>query len=387
MAAALLSLFLLFASGVNSLSQPTQSRETTIHCGYQACSTPEKNKINVHLVPQTYDFEWNKAGFPSFEITVPNILSSVVEALLRNANRRFVFANTAFFWKWWSLQNAASRKQMRKLVQQGRLEFIGGGWSTNDEAVTHYQAIIDQMTWGLRLLNDTFGECGRPRVGWQIDPFGHSREMASIFAQMGYDGLFLGHVHYNDKRQRLNQKEMEMVWRGSSSLGPAADLFTHILYTETDEPHDFYMDFLCSNFTVNDDDKYSSFYRIKQKVNNLLETINHQSRHYHTNNIFIGIRMSSNFRYEDAETWYSNLEQVIRYVNANQDIGKKFNILYSTPNCYLKAVKDVNFIWTTFKNDFFPYASNGHNFWSGYYTSCPTRKYQTHIANNFLQVS
>lgn len=68
------------------------------------------------------------------------------------------------------------------MVEEGRLEFIGGAWSMNDEAVTHYQSTIDQFTWGLKLLNDTFGECGRPRVGWQIDPFGHSREFVSIFS-------------------------------------------------------------------------------------------------------------------------------------------------------------------------------------------------------------
>ena len=33
-------------------------------------------------------------------------------------------------------------------------------------------------------LNDTFGECGRPRISWQIDPFGHSKEQAFIFSQM-----------------------------------------------------------------------------------------------------------------------------------------------------------------------------------------------------------
>ena len=55
----------------------------------------------------------------------------------------------------------------------------------NDEASTHYSAIIDQMTIGLGFINETFGECGRPKVAWQIDPFGHSREQASLFAHVG----------------------------------------------------------------------------------------------------------------------------------------------------------------------------------------------------------
>lgn len=54
----------------------------------------------------------------------------------------------------------------------------------NDEACTHYSSIIDQMTLGHRFLKDTFGKCGIPKIAWHIDPFGHSREQASLFAQV-----------------------------------------------------------------------------------------------------------------------------------------------------------------------------------------------------------
>lgn len=70
-----------------------------------------------------------------------------------------------------------------------------------------------------RTLNDTFGECARPKVGWQIDPFGHSREMASIFAQMGFDGLFFSRLDWRDKSKRLETKTAEIIWKGSQSIG------------------------------------------------------------------------------------------------------------------------------------------------------------------------
>lgn len=58
----------------------------------------------------------------------------------------------------------------------------------DDEATTHYNAIIDEHSLGLEFLRQNFGDCGRPRVAWQIDPFGHSREQASLFAHVSHDG-------------------------------------------------------------------------------------------------------------------------------------------------------------------------------------------------------
>ena len=56
-------------------------------------------------------------------------------------------------------------------------------------------------------------------MGWQIDPFGHSRGMASIFAELGFDGLLFGRLDYQDKVNRLVKKTAEMVWQGSPNLG------------------------------------------------------------------------------------------------------------------------------------------------------------------------
>ena len=70
-----------------------------------------------------------------------------------------------------------------------------------------------------RRLNDTFGECARPRIGWQIDPFGHSREQASMFTQMGYDGLLFSRLDYVDKRIRLGKQTAELIWKSNPNFG------------------------------------------------------------------------------------------------------------------------------------------------------------------------
>ena len=66
---------------------------------------------------------------------------------------RFIYVETAFLWKWWLEQKEKKREMMRRFINEGRLEIIGGGWSMNDEAVTHYHSMIDQYTWGFRFIH------------------------------------------------------------------------------------------------------------------------------------------------------------------------------------------------------------------------------------------
>lgn len=118
--------------------------------------------INVHIVPHTHDdVGWLKTVDQYFygsrnniqKAGVQYILDSVVQELLRDANKRFIYVESVFFFKWWNEQTDSLKEQVKQLVNEGRLEFIGGSWSMNDEATTNYQSIVDQFTWGLRQVN------------------------------------------------------------------------------------------------------------------------------------------------------------------------------------------------------------------------------------------
>ena len=43
--------------------------------------------------------------------------------------------------------------------------------------------------------------------------------------------------------------------------------------------------------------------------------------------------------------------------------------------------------WSTKDDDFFPYASGEHSYWTGFFTSRPTLKYMERQHNNLLQAA
>lgn len=130
-----------------------------IECYFQGCPKPKPNMLNVHLVPHTHDdVGWLKTVDQYYygnrqliqKAGVQYIIDSVVQELLRDPEKRFIYVESAFFFKWWKDQTDDLKQQVKQLVEEGRLEFISGAWSMNDEATTHYHSTIDQFTWGLR---------------------------------------------------------------------------------------------------------------------------------------------------------------------------------------------------------------------------------------------
>ena len=44
------------------------------------------------------------------------------------------------------------KAEVKRLVENGQLEFILGGWCMNDEATVHYTAMIQQLAFGVNYL-------------------------------------------------------------------------------------------------------------------------------------------------------------------------------------------------------------------------------------------
>ena len=105
---------------------------------------------------------------------------------------------------------------------------------------------------------------------------------------------------------------------------------------------------------------------------------------YGTNHLMM--TMGSDFHYQNGHGWFKNLDKLIKYVNAQVN-ESNVNVFYSTPSCYLYALNQMNRSWTTKEDDFFPYATNEHSIWTGYFTSRPALKRYERYSNNILQIA
>lgn len=76
------------------------------------------------------------------------ILSSVIDLLLEDDRRKFSYVEMKFFSMWWARQTEERKADVRRLVKEGRFEFLNAGWSMHDEAAVHYEDMINNMYWG-----------------------------------------------------------------------------------------------------------------------------------------------------------------------------------------------------------------------------------------------
>lgn len=250
----------------------------------------------------------------------------------------------------------------------------------HDEACPHYEDMINNMAYGHEFLLKEFGV--KPRIGWHIDPFGHSNANPRLFAEMGFDAWFFARLDYQDKERRLEALEMEWVWRPFyDHLGKRTQIFTHTLFNHYSAPPGFCFDTNCDDDPFVTDPNLET-YNAPEKGLEFFAWIQHMSLHYKTNHLFI--TMGDDFNYQNARQNFKSVDALIDYVNAEYT---NVTLMYSTPSNYIDAISALNVSWPTKYDDMFPYADSAPSFWTGYFTSRANDKEYIRFGSHNLHAS
>lgn len=343
---------------------------------YNTGSGIVESKLNVHLVPHSHDdVGWLKTIDQYYVgsnnsiqgACVQNVLDSVVMSLRRDRNRKFVFAEMAFFHRWWIRQSPEIQEEVRNLVASGQLEFVNGGWCMHDEATCHYIDMIDQTTLGHQLIKDEFNIT--PRAGWQIDPFGHSAVQAYLLgAEVGFDSIHFARIDYQDRAKRKEDKALEVIWRGSRTFGSSSQIFTNAFPVHYSPPNGFHFEVSDADLVPLQDDPLIFDFNVDIRVNDFIDAAITQANVTRTNHIMW--TMGDDFQYQYAESWFKEMDKLIHYVNKDGRV----NALYSTPSIYVDAKHATNESWPLKTDDYFPYADGENSYWTGFFTSRPGLK-------------
>ena len=287
-----------------------------------------------------------------------------------------------YFSMWWEEQSDHIKAEVKSLVKSGRLELLNAGWSMHDEACPTYDDMMNNMMQGHEFVLREFGVT--PRVGWQIDPFGHSSANARLFAEMGFDAFFFARTDYRDKQQRKQDKSLEFLWQPMhDTLGKDAEILAHVLNDHYSAPPGFDFDFLGpaeDNFTLDGNDT-AKFIKADELYNYIID----MKGHYRSQkNLFL--TMGDDFRFQNASMYFSQSDELIKYFNTHFK-DKHVQLVYSTPSMYVDALSREKIEFPHQFGDLMPYADNAESYWTGFFSSRPNDKLMIRDASHLLHSS
>lgn len=346
------------------------------------------NKLKVFVVPHSHnDPGWIKTFEDYYTTQTKHILDNMLVKLPEDPRRKFIWAEISYFSMWWNELKEDDRDQVKRLIRNNQLEIVTGGWVMNDEANSHWQSTVTQLTDGHQWLKQNLNYT--PISHWSIDPFGLSLTQPMLLKKMGLENMLIQRVHYSVKKQLASTKQLEFRWRQLWDGKGDTEIFTHLMpFYSYDIPHTCGPDpKICCQFDFKrlPNHGFSCPWRVPPQVitdKNVAERAELLLDQYRKKSTLFGTNvllapLGDDFRYDHPTEWdvqYTNYQKLFDYMNSNLklNVQAQFGTLTDYFNEVRKSKKLSEF--PTLSGDFFTYADRDDHYWSGYYTSRPYYK-------------
>ncbi|XP_054409161.2 epididymis-specific alpha-mannosidase isoform X5 [Pongo abelii] len=338
--------------------------------------------IRAFVVPHSHmDVGWVYTVQESMQAYAANVYTSVVEELARGQQRRFIAVEQEFFRLWWDgVASDQQKHQVRQLLEGGRLEFVIGGQVMHDEAVTHLDDQILQLTEGHGFLYETFGI--RPQFSWHVDPFGASATTPTLFALAGFNAHLSSRIDYDLKAAMQEARGLQFVWRGSPSLSEQEEIFTHIMdqYSYCTPSHipfsnrsGFYWNGVAVFPKPPPDGVYPNMSEpvtpanINLYAEALVANVKQRAAWFRTPHVLWPWGCDKQFF--NASVQFANMDPLLDHINSHAaELG--VSVQYATLSDYFRALHTLNITWRVRDHhDFLPYSTEPFQAWTGFYTS------------------
>ncbi|CAB3248863.1 unnamed protein product [Arctia plantaginis] len=340
------------------------------------------NKLKVFIVPFSHnDPGWIYTFERYYDTRTHMIFSNIVDLLPEGKARKFLWSEISFLAMWWDTDANNDEKMLfQNLLKEKRIEIVTGGWVMNDEANTHWLSTVQQLTAGHQWCIEKLGIA--PKNSWSIDPFGYSSTQPYLLKLAGFDNSVIQRVHYRVKKEFASNKQLEFRWRQLWDGVGETDMFTHlfpfvsynVMYSCGPDPK------ICCQFdfgshSVSCLPQKITENNVRERASLILDQWRKKAQLYRSNIVLFPL--GDDFRYGDYLEWdkqFQNYDMLIEYINNKEELNAE--VQFGNLDDYFKALhSEMNLSdFPVLSGDFFTYADEPLQYWSGYFTSRPFYK-------------
>ena len=166
------------AEGFLDVAEPGWTMHMVSHFHYdpvwwntQAAYTSEWDALDFEGSPRS---QYQQSGF--------ELVRAHMGLARRDPDYCFVLAEVDYLKPYWDLY-PEDRDYLRRLIDEGRLELMGGTWNEPNSNLTGAELTIRNVIYGTGFQRDILG--GDPQTAWQLDVFGHDPQFPGLMADAG----------------------------------------------------------------------------------------------------------------------------------------------------------------------------------------------------------